>query len=406
MNLPLKIASRYFFSRRGSGGLNAISIISGISLAGYITGAAALIIVLSVFNGFEDLFSKMYGNFDPDVKISAVKGKSFDTANINISAIRQTDGVLNISLTLEENVLLRYDNKQSLSTVKGVDNAYLSVSHLDSCVVRGTLLLQKGDTNFALVGQGIAYQLGVDPDNQFNFLAVYAPRKGKIDMLNPEGAFNKNIISPAGTFAVQDEVDNKYVIVPLSFLRTLLEKEKQVSSLEIIIKPGADINEVKGKIQTICGDSYKVQNRYEQREAFYKVVRSEKAISYIILLFILIIAAFNTIGSLYMLVMEKKKDLRLFSGMGMEAKNIANVFRYESLLIAFTGGILGILLGFVVCYLQEEYGFVKLNYNVNAWIQAYPVMVKFSDFILVFITILSLGFFTSLYPAYKAKKLI
>ncbi|MEI6881611.1 MAG: FtsX-like permease family protein [Bacteroidota bacterium] len=406
MSLPLKIAFRYFFSRRREGSFNIITLISGISLLGYVVGAAALIIVLSVFNGFENLFSTLYSQFDADIQITSTVGKSFPTSQLNIAQIKNIDGVLYVNYVIEENVLARYNGKQVLATVKGVDENYLDAVHLDTNLISGALLLQEGDTNFALIGQGLAYQLGVQPDDQFNFLTIYVPAKGEIDLLNAENAFKRNPIFPIGVLGIQEEVDSKYIIVPLRFIEPLLEKKNQVSSIEIRLRKDASIDKIKKQIEDIAGSSFSIKNRFQQRDSFYKVMKSEKFISFMILLFIMMVAAFNTVGSLYMLVIEKKKDLKIFASMGLTANQARKIFMFEGVILAIFGGLVGIILGGLICWLQQEYSIINFSSSEGFIIDSYPVRIKAADFLYVFLTIVGLGFITSLYPAYKAKQMI
>ena len=406
MSLPLKIAFRYFFSRRREGSFNIITLISGISLLGYVVGAAALIIVLSVFNGFENLFSTLYSQFDADIQITSTVGKSFPTSQLNIAQIKNIDGVLHVNYVIEENVLARYNGKQVLATVKGVDEKYLDAAHLDTNLISGALLLQEGDTNFALIGQGLAYQLGVQPDDQFNFLTIYVPAKGEIDLLNAENAFKRNPIFPIGVLGIQEEVDSKYIIVPLRFIEPLLEKKNQVSSIEIRLRKDASIDKIKKQIEDIAGSSFSIKNRFQQRDSFYKVMKSEKFISFMILLFIMMVAAFNTVGSLYMLVIEKKKDLKIFASMGLTANQARKIFMFEGVILAIFGGLVGIILGGLICWLQQEYSIINFSSSEGFIIDSYPVRIKAADFLYVFLTIVGLGFITSLYPAYKAKQMI
>jgi ABC-type lipoprotein release transport system permease subunit len=406
MSLPLKIAFRYFFSRRREGSFNIITLISGISLLGYVVGAAALIIVLSVFNGFENLFSTLYSQFDADIQITSTVGKSFPTSQLNIAQIINIDGVLYVNYVIEENVLARYNGKQVLATVKGVDEKYLAAVHLDTNLISGALLLQEGDTNFALIGQGLAYQLGVQPDDQFNFLTIYVPAKGEIDLLNAENAFKRNPIFPIGVLGIQEEVDSKYIIVPLRFIEPLLEKKNQVSSVEIRLSKDASMDRIKKQIEDIAGSSFSIKNRFQQRDSFYKVMKSEKFISFMILLFIMMVAAFNTVGSLYMLVIEKKKDLKIFASMGLTANQARKIFMFEGVILAIFGGLVGIILGGLICWLQQEYSIINFSSSEGFIIDSYPVRIKAADFLYVFLTIVGLGFITSLYPAYKAKQMI
>ncbi|MDZ4668567.1 MAG: FtsX-like permease family protein [bacterium] len=406
MNLPFNIASRYFFSRKKRSGFNAISLISYISLLGYAVGAAALLIVLSVFNGFEGLFTKMYSNFDADLQILPATGKSILWTDFPSNKIKDKSWLKGLTAVWEENALLRYNGKQTIATIKAVDDTYLKTNNLDSNLLRGSLMLKNGDTSFAIVGQGIGYQLGIDPDDQFHYLGVYLPKKGKVDMLNPEGAFAHGIIFPVGVIGVQEEVDNKYVLLPLSYVFTQIEDSNYISHVEIRIHPNTDMKDASSELKQILGEGYLVRNRFEQRESFFKVMQSEKRISYFILVFILLIAAFNTIGSLYMLVIEKKKDLHVYATLGLSPMSAAWVFIYQSLYIAVVGGILGLIIGLSVCWGQQEFQWIALQSNGSTVISAYPVVVKWIDAIQVFFTLIGMGLLTSLYPARKAWEVV
>jgi lipoprotein-releasing system permease protein len=406
LNLPFKIASRYFFSRKKRGGYNAISLISYISLLGYAVGAAALLIVLSVFNGFEGLFTKMYSNFDADFQVLPQTGKSILIKDIPINQIKEKSWLKGVSAVWEENALLRYNGKQTIATIKGVDQNYLETNPLDSHLLRGSLMLQNGDTSFAIIGQGIAYQLGVDPDDQFHYLGVYLPKKGDIDMLNPEGAFAHGLIFPVGVIGVQEEVDNKFVLLPLNYIFNQIGDSTHISMLEIRVQEGQDLSAVRADLTDLVGPNYTLKNRFEQREGFFKVMQSEKSISYFILVFILLIAAFNTIGSLYMLVIEKKRDLRVLSTLGLTPNKVSQIFIYQGLYIAIVGGLLGLAIGYSICWGQQEYNWVALQSNGSTMISAYPVNVKFYDTLKVFFTLLAMGVITSLYPAWKAREIV
>jgi len=402
MNLPFTIARRYFFSRKSGGSFNLISILSAISLLGYIVGAAALIIVLSVFNGFEALFLGMYNNFDADLQITATIGKTFHARQIDSAKIVHFSGVAQASFVLEENALLKYGDKQHLASLKGVDKKFITLTGLDSNMVAGTLVLESGNRDFALVGQGVAYQLSIDPDNIFEGLTIYVPNREEVDLLNPTSAFSEAGVFPIGIFSVQEEVDNKYVIVPLRFLHTLLDRPSEYSSIELKLATNANSDEVKKELLALLGGGFTIKNRFEQRGAFYKVMKSEKLISYFILFFILLIAAGNTIGSLYILVIEKKKDLTVLSALGFTSKQARFIFTWQGLIMAGVGASIGLLVGVGVCILQLEYQLVKLDNGASFMFNAYPVALKWQDMVLVFITVLFLGFITSIFPAYKA----
>ncbi|MFN4972770.1 MAG: ABC transporter permease [Bacteroidota bacterium] len=403
MNLSLLIARRYFFSRKKSGGFNLITIISGISLLGYVVGAMALIIVLSVFNGFEVLFLSMYTHFDPDLQITPRQGKVFHLDDFPDKGIRQLPDVANLSATLEENVLLTYDDRQTLATVKGVDENYTRIVNIDSNIVSGSWELNENDVPYAAVGQSLAWQLAIDPNNPVKPLTVYVPsRSGTTSILDAADAFRKSAILPTAVFSVHQEVDEKYVLVPVSFLAHLLERDDERSSAEIKLKPGADMYAVQQKIQELCGPAFVVKNRFEQREAFFKIMRSEKLISYVILFFILLVAAANTIASLYLLMLEKRKDLQVLASMGFTRSDARNVFVFESLLLALTGGGAGILLGMLLTWVQQHYGLLTLNEQAAFIYQSYPVELRAGDVLIVLATVVALGFITALYPAKKA----
>ena len=403
MNLPFTIAKRYFFSRKHGGGFSLITLISGISLLGYIVGAAALIIVLSVFNGFEQLFSSLYTNFDSDLRITSTTGKIINPGQINWAKFELVKGVETYSKVVEENVLLRYNNQQSIATLKGVDINYVNVTNFDSMLVGGYVDVRQ-DSIYAIVGQGIAYRLSIDPNDLFKALAIYVPKRDVQTIINPDDAFNKALVIPSGVFAVQEEVDNKYVICPLRFAQELLVRNDAFTAIEVKLKPNANADEAKEAIQNVLGQCFTIKNRFEQHDAFFKVMRSEKAISYIILLFILLIAASNTISSLYILVMEKKRDLQIMKSMGLTENQAANIFKLEGLIIAFVGGVLGITLGLLLCYLQDKYGFIALQASSNVMFSSYPVHVIWSDIVLVFSTVLVLGYITTIYPASRARQ--
>lgn len=402
MSLSFQIAKKYFFSKKKSGTYNAVTVISSISLLGYIIGTCALIIILSVFNGFENLFAKMYSNFDAELQITATHSKTFKQSDINFGAISKINEIETASKVLEENVLLRYNNKETIATAKAVDENYLKTIHLDTCIEAGEAIIQNGDTNFALCGEALAYQLGIDPGDQFNFLSIYAPKKGEINFINPENAFNRDLIIPAGIFAIQPDIDGKYVLVPLRFLTQLLEKQNELSAIEIKLKNSNDLSKVKTQLQIILGDQFTIKTRFEQREAFYKLVKTEKLISYIIILFILIIAIFNTIGTLYLLVMEKTREIKILHSMGLTASKIANIFAWQSLFIAAVGGFIGLVLGFIICFAQQYFGFIKINPLSPI---AYPIQFVITDALIVLFTILVLGVLTAIYPWLKAKKI-
>jgi ABC-type lipoprotein release transport system permease subunit len=404
MGLSFSIAWRYFISRKRSGQFNAVSLISWIALLGYTVGAAALVIVLSVFNGFGNLFGSLYANFDADLKIVPVSGKYFQSALLPLQKIKGIEGIRSLNFVIEENALFRYGNKQAIGTIRAIDNAYLKDASLDTNMVRGEALVQAGDSNFAIVGIGLSYQLGVDPADPFQLFGVFLPRKGTVNLYNPSSAFADAYVPVAGIFSVQDEVDAKFALLPLKLVQEQMGLTDGYTACEIRIKPDADIKNIKSTLKSNLGDQFEVKDRFEQRASFYQIMQSEKTISYFILVFILFIAAFNTIGTLYMMVLEKKKDLNVLNALGLKKSQAFLVFFYESILLAFVGGMAGILMGSLVVLGQQEFGWIALHESENFILHSYPVQLLWVDLWNVFFTLFILGAIAGIYPAYKASQ--
>ncbi len=396
MNLPLAIARRYFFSKKSQ---RAINIISMISVIGVMIGTAALIIVLSVFNGFENLILRLYNSFDPDLKISAVEGKSFQLNTFPLQELRNLNGVMYVTEVLEENALVKYHDKQTIVTIKGVSDEFEKMTGIDTMIVEGGYLLKKGDLDFAVVGGGIAYNLQLNTGDLLSQLEIYAPRKNTASLLNPEEAFNRRYLSPSGVFSIQQEFDTKYIIVPLRFAYEILEKDSQVSSLEIGLKPGANLEDLQKSVSALSGSSFEVKNRYQQHELIYKIMKSEKWAVFLILTFILIIATFNVISSLTMLVIEKKKDITILHSLGASSSLLRKIFLLEGLFITLVGAFIGLSIGFVICFLQERYGLVQLGGSGSFVIDAYPVKMEAADFFYVLATVFFIGLIAAWYPS-------
>lgn len=394
MKLSLYIARRYLFARKSR---NAINIISGISVAGVTVGTMALIIVLSVFNGLEKLVQSIFNTFDPDLKITAVEGKTFSADSARLNLLSEIDGMMAYSLTLEENALLRYGERQYIATIKGVDNNYVIVSGIDSSMWDGEFILKSGsDRPFAVPGIGIARYLGLNI-NFITPLNIYVPRRTGSVTLNPDNAFVRKFIFPSGIFQVEQEYDSKYVYVPLDFARELLDYDTEVSSVEIKIRSDADARKVKKEVESVFDRGFIVQNRYEQQEIFYKVMKSERLAIFFILTFILIIASFNIIGSLTMLIIEKERDIEILKSLGADNNLIQKIFIFEGWLISIIGAIAGVILGFIVCWMQQKYGFIRLQSD-SLLMNSYPVLMKIRDFIMVPFTVLLIGYWAAWYP--------
>ncbi len=394
MRLSLYIAKRYLFAKKSR---NAINVISAVSVAGVAVGTMALIIILSVFNGLETMVTAIFNTFDPDLKIAAAEGKTFIADTARLKLLSSVEGVSCYSLTIEENALLKYGDRQYIATIKGVDNNYAMVTNIDSSMWEGefTLKNEKGRP-YAIPGIGVAQYLGIRI-NFINPLIIIFPKKAGSSTLNPEDALNKKYIFPSGIFEVEKEYDSKYVYVPLDFAREVTQIDKGVSSIEIKFRNDADPRLVQKKVTKIFGKGFVVQNRYEQQEIFYKVMKSERLAIFFILTLILIIASFNIIGSLTMLIIEKERDIEILKSLGADNNLIRKVFIFEGWLISIIGALTGIILGFLVCWLQQRYGLVKLQ-SESLIMDSYPVVLKLKDFIIVPGTVLLIGYWAAWYP--------
>jgi len=401
VKLPLYIAKRYLFAKKSR---NAINVISAVSVAGVAVGTMALIIILSVFNGLEKLVTSIFNTFDPDIRITAAEGKTFVADSTKLNLLSKVNGVSCYSLTIEENAALKYNEKQNIATIKGVDDNYALVTGIDSSMWDGKFLLRaEGGRPYAVIGAGIAQNLGL----RINFvepLWIYVPDKNSSSILNQDEALNNDFIFPSGVFQIEQEYDSKYIYVPLDFARDLIEAGNAISSIEVKYSGKADEKKVQKDIINIYGAGFVVQNKYEQQEIFYKVMRSERLAIFFILTLILIIASFNIIGSLTMLIIEKERDIEILKSLGANNNLIRKIFIFEGWLISIIGAIIGLIFGFFVCWLQQEYGIVKLQ-GETLIVDSYPVVMKSFDFVVVTGTVLLIGFWAAWYPVrYLTKK--
>jgi len=394
LKLSLYIAKRYLFAKKSR---NAINVISGVSVAGVAVGTMALIIILSVFNGLELMVTSIFNTFDPDLKITAAKGKTFTPDTSRLGLLSKVDGVSCYSLTLEENALLKYGDRQFIGTIKGVDENYATVTDIDSSMWEGEFILKsENDRSWAVPGIGVAQYLGI----RINFITplfIYVPKVSPGKTIDQEDAFNRRYIYPSGIFQIEQSYDSKYVYLPISFVRELIRNDEGVSSVEIKFSGTADPARIQRTVKTIFGNEYIVQNRYEQQEIFYKVMRSERLAIFLILTLIIVIASFNIVGSLTMLIIEKERDIGILRSLGADNNLIRKIFIFEGWLISIIGAATGIVLGFIVCWLQQKYGIVRLN-STTLLLDAYPVLMKLKDFIIVPATVLLIGFWAAWYP--------
>jgi lipoprotein-releasing system permease protein len=401
LNFPLFIAKRYLFSKKSH---NIINIISWISISGVGIGTMALIIVLSVFNGFESLVISLFNSFNPEIQITAKLGKTFDGKSIPVGDIKKIPGVIFYNNVIEDVALLKHGDKQYIATVKGVEADFRKMSGLDSSMVAGTFLLEDGTKNYAVVGQGIKENLGLRLNDYTEPISVFTPRRGSASSIDPSDAFNTEYINPSGFFAVQQDFDTKYLIVPLRFTQKLFEYTNEVTSVEIGLSKGADHNAIQERIQKLCGDKFSVKNRFEQQELLYSIMKNEKWAIFIILSFILLIATFNVIGTLTMLILEKRKDVSILWSMGADSKTIRRIFLSEGLLISLIGAGCGLLIGGIICGLQQKFGIIQIQSGGSFVVSAYPINMQVLDFIYVFLTVFAIGFFGNWLPVLQISK--
>ena len=399
MNFPFYIARRYLFSKKST---NAINVISMISMAGVVVATMALIIVLSVFNGFHDLVATFFTQFDPQLKVVPVEGKDAPSDDPLLTEIRQLPEVDVATESVEEMALAIYEGHQAMVTVKGVDDNFTELTHINEIVYGdGEFQLHAADLEYGTLGIRLAQELGTGA--RFgNYLHVYAPRReGQLDLSNPQDGFVvDSLISPGVVFATrQGKYDKSYILAPIGFARRLFEQQGMLTSLELRLKAGSDLEAVKKRMRTIANGKYKVLDRFEQQADTFKIMQIEKFIAYIFLTFILIVACFNIIGSLSMLIIDKREDVVTLRNLGANDRQISSIFLFEGRLIVAIGAIVGVALGLLLCWLQQRFGLVGMGgSSVMFVVNAYPVSVHYHDVLLVFFTVLVVGSVAVWYP--------
>ena len=407
MNFPFYIAKRYLFSKKSH---NAINVISAISVCGVALATLALVCTLSVFNGFQDLVATFFTAFDPQLKITAVKGKVFDGQDPRILQIRELPEVELCSESLEDNIMVQYQDKQTMAVLKGVEDNFDRLTPIDSILFgRGELILHDEVVDYAIPGIQLLSTLGasirfLDP------LEIYAPKRGaKVNLANPSTAFSTGQLFSSGlVFAVnQEKYDGSYILTSLRFARDLFQYTSEVSAINLKLKPEADTDAVKEKIEQILGEDFCVSDRYEQQADTFRIMEIEKLISYLSLTFILDIASFNVIGSLSMLIIDKRDDVNTLRNLGANDNQIVRIFLFEGRMISFIGASLGVVLGLFLCWLQQKYGLIALGSSGTFVVDAYPVSVHLTDVIVIFITVLAVGFLSVWYPVrFLSKRLL
>lgn len=408
MNFPFYIAKRYLFSKKSH---NAINVISAISVCGVALATMALVCTLSVFNGFQDLVATFFTAFDPQLKITAVSGKVFDGKDARVLKLAEMPEIELITRTLEDNAMVKYQDRQAMVVVKGVEDNFEQQSAIDSILYgRGNPVLHDEVADYVIPGMGLVSVLGsgvrfLDP------LVVYAPKRGsKVNLSNPSASFVSGKLFSSGlVFAVsQEKYDMSYMLTSLNFARRLFQYDNEVSSIEVKLKDGYSVAQAKQKITALLGDEFRVQDRYQQQADTFRIMEIEKLISYFFLTFILMIACFNVIGSLSMLIIDKKQDALTLRNLGANDRLIIRIFLLEGRMISFIGAIAGILVGLLLCFVQQQFGIISLGSSAGSFvIDAYPVSIHLTDIILIFLTVLLVGFLSVWYPVhYFSKRLL
>lgn len=399
--LALRIAFRYLFSKKST---NAINIISSVSMVGMGVGAFALIVVLSVFNGFEGLVLSLYNSFYPDIEITAVQGKTFEQDSAQIQKILRLDGVEALSCVMEENAYLEYGQQSQLATLKGVDDSYSNVTSVYQYVRDGSFLLRDSSYHYSVIGATLSQMLNINLQHSTEPLRITVPQRGLKSVFNPRDAFHTTLTLPAGIFSIQQEFDSKYVFVSLDLAREILGQENAVSSYEVKLKDGVSLEKKKDELSAMLGKEFKVHNRYEQQAETYRVMLIERWVTTAILSFIILIISFNIIGSLSMLVIEKTKDISVLRAMGSQPTLVQNIYLFHGLLSSAIGAIGGLTLGYVFCFLQMHFHFLKLgNAGESSFvIDYYPVVLKWADPIIILFIIISISLLASWFPARRA----
>ncbi len=408
MNFPFYIARRYLFSKKST---HAINVISGISVIGVAVATMALVVTLSVFNGFHDLVASFFTQMDPQLKVIPVKGKTAPANDPILTKIRQLPEVEVATECLEDQALAVYVDRQMMVKIKGVEDNFDKLTHIREILEGdGTFDLHAADINYGIPGLGVAYQMGLGYTYK-EPLRIYAPRReGQLNMANPtDGFVEDELYSPGVVFCMkQGKYDKHYIRTSLAFARNLFQQGGMLSSLELRLKPGSNFDRVKDQMCELAGTKYQVLDRYEQQDDTFRIMKVEKLIAYIFLTFILMIACFNIIGSLSMLIIDKRNDVQTLRNLGANDSQICRIFLFEGRMISVIGAVIGILIGLLLCWLQQQFGIVRLGSSEgNFVVDAYPVSVHPWDIVVIFFTVIVVGFLSVWYPVrYFARRLL
>ena len=409
MNISSFIAQRYLLAKKSH---NLINIITWISIISICVATFAMIFVLSVFNGFNTVISDMIHQFSPDLNISAVKGKTININDFPFDKIKEINGVDYVFPTITEDVLFKNSNKQQIGQVKGVPDDYNKISRIKGTILGDTTFIIRNDRiNFGIPGAGMAYFLGINVYQPYSSIQVFAPKRGNASSFSIENSFNSGSLMVTDVFSTQQEIDERMVLAPLSWITELTEYEGLCTDIEVFINDNRQretdnrqLNRIKKEIKNILGEDYKVYDQHEQQETLYKMMKAEKLAVYLILTFILIMATFNMIGALSMLITDKRKDISVLKAMGADTNLIKKIFFNEGLLVSVVGGLLGLLLGIIAVLTQQYFGIIRLGNGGSYIIDAYPVALQLADVALVFFTITTIGSLASFFTANKSIK--
>ncbi|MDR1864666.1 MAG: ABC transporter permease [Bacteroidales bacterium] len=401
MNFPLLVARRYLFAKKSH---HAVGVISAVSVTGIAVGVIALVLVLSVFNGLEELARTLYGTFDPDLKVAAAEGKTFAADTATLRRLEADPDVYAFSQTVEENVLIRYDEQQEIGVLKGVDDQYYRVTGIDTMMLDGAFRLWENGNPQAAIGAVLAGKLHIG----LHFITpvhLFAIRNTSSVSLNPEESVNEKYIFPSGVFAIDEEINAQYLLVPLRFARDLLENDSITGAVEIKVVPGANIDRVQARVAEMFGASFTVKNARQQKEFYFRMLQYEKWVGFMILAFVLLIASFNVVESLSMLMIEKKSDLSVLQGMGANTQQIGRIFIIQGWIIVLSGVLAGMFIGAILCMIQSATGFVSFSNTGTFVVDAYPVALHWQDFAMILLSVVCISIFTIYLPVkYFVKK--
>lgn len=400
MKVSLFIAKRYLMARKSH---NLINVITWISIVGVSVGTFALIVVLSAFNGLEEVISSMAYKLTPDLSITAVRGKTLALDTIPLVELRGVQGVERVEPSITEDALFRVGDKQHIGKVKGISVAYQTMDRFQDIIVNERLMMLSDDTRyFAVPGSSVAWRLGINVYEPYSLMTVYIPQRGNASSFQLETGFYQGSLNVTSVFQTQQEVDEQVVLVPYQWLSQLMDYQDNATEIEVFVSPKADVRKVKKAVNNILGKNFMVRDQREQQATLHKIMNSEKWAVFLILTFILIMATFNVVGSLNMLIVDKKKDVGILRAMGAGRSMLRSIFLGEGLLISVVGGVIGLALGIVVVLLQQEFGFVKFGDGGSYIVSAYPVALKLKDVALVFVTIVTIGGVSAFFTVQRA----